>query len=212
MTEQEIKQENEKLKARLNKAVEVFKEQKENIDRLTAERDKAQADCTILTERVKTLEAKFEEKSEQDDKFFDQLNEIQQLEDKNKELQEKYDNCMGDLADVTTERDKYDAENTELAKELEDANKTIEEKDETISEHEANILDKEARIAALENTAETHRKTMNEQQGTINEQKGTIENLNNALAKLNEQIQTERKNFEKLKANVIKLFDENSPE
>ena len=39
MTQEELIQENEKLKDRLSNAVKVFKQQKSDIERLTAERD-----------------------------------------------------------------------------------------------------------------------------------------------------------------------------
>ena len=41
MSQEELQQQNEKLNQRLTKAIEVFKEQKENINNLTHERDKA---------------------------------------------------------------------------------------------------------------------------------------------------------------------------
>lgn len=85
MNEQEIQvlqQENEKLKARLNKAIGVFNEQKSTIERLTAERDSSRAQNDELQSRLSEIETQLSQKDEQDTKFFDQLNEINDLEAK----------------------------------------------------------------------------------------------------------------------------------
>ena len=58
MTIEQLQEENKKLNARLAKAVTVFKEQKENLDRLTAERDSAKEDVVGLSTRITELEAK----------------------------------------------------------------------------------------------------------------------------------------------------------
>ena len=91
MTIEQLQEENKKLNARLAKAVAVFKEQKENLDRLTAERDSAKADIVSLSSRITELEAKLQEKSSDDTKFFEQLEEISKLEEQLAENKVLYD-------------------------------------------------------------------------------------------------------------------------
>ena len=73
MTEQELIQENEKLTARLKKAVEVFNEQKATINR--------QAD------EINSLKTKASEAESKDNEFFEQVNEIEKLKEELKEVQ-----------------------------------------------------------------------------------------------------------------------------
>lgn len=91
MTIEQLQEENKKLNARLAKAVAVFKEQKENLDRLTTERDSAKADIVSLSSRITELEAKLQEKSSDDTKFFEQLEEISKLEEQLAENKVLYD-------------------------------------------------------------------------------------------------------------------------
>lgn len=91
MTIEQLQEENKKLNARLAKAVSVFKEQKENLDRLTAERDSAKADIVSLSSRITELEAKLQEKSSDDTKFFEQLEEISKLDEQLAENKVLYD-------------------------------------------------------------------------------------------------------------------------
>ena len=84
MTEQELIQANEKLNARLQKAVEVFNEQKTTIARLTEERDAARAELQKAQETISVLEEKVEQASAKDDTFFEQVKEIDEL---NKQLE-----------------------------------------------------------------------------------------------------------------------------
>lgn len=85
MTEQELIQENEKLRARLQKAITVFTEQKNTISRLTVERDDAKEELTKLNERIAQLEEVTKSIDEQDDNFFKQVEEIEDLSAKLKE-------------------------------------------------------------------------------------------------------------------------------
>ena len=85
MTEQELTQENEKLRARLQKAITVFTEQKNTISRLTVERDDAKEELAKLNERIAQLEEVTKSIDEQDDNFFKQVEEIEDLSAKLKE-------------------------------------------------------------------------------------------------------------------------------
>ena len=64
-TEKELQQENEKLTARLNKAVQVFNEQKATITR--------------QAEEIESLKQKAAEGEKKDNEFFDQVKEIEDL-------------------------------------------------------------------------------------------------------------------------------------
>lgn len=104
MTEQELIQENEKLTARLKKAVEVFNEQKATIAR--------------QAEEIESLKAKAAEAEKKDNEFFDQVNEIETLK--------------SDLANATRERDEVNtrltkavSEYKKLKEELDTANQTL---------------------------------------------------------------------------------------
>ena len=76
-----LQQENEKLNSRLKKAIQVFSDQKENIERLTAESAELQEIIKTKTSRIEELENKLKEKEQDDNKFFDQLQEIDKLND-----------------------------------------------------------------------------------------------------------------------------------
>lgn len=97
MTEQELVQENEKLKARLQKAIAVFGEQKANIARLTEERDSARAEQTKLEDRIKALEEVSRANEENDTKFFDQLQEIESLNEQLNSAKEENQGLQADL-------------------------------------------------------------------------------------------------------------------
>lgn len=89
MTEQELIQENEKLKARLQKAVVVFNEQKTTIARLTEERDDARNDLQKAQTVIAELETKANEASENDSKFFEQIQEIEDLKSEKETLNQQ---------------------------------------------------------------------------------------------------------------------------
>lgn len=88
MTEQELLQENEKLKARLQKAIAVFGEQKTNIQRLTEERDSARKELMKANERITELEELTAKNDENDTKFFEQVQEIEDLSAAKKSLED----------------------------------------------------------------------------------------------------------------------------
>lgn len=101
--EKDLIQENEKLTARLKKAVEVFNEQKATITR--------------QSEEIAALKAKAAEAESKDSEFFDQVNEIEKLKDElanvKKELETKenehaaqvntFENKIKDLTDEYNE-------------------------------------------------------------------------------------------------------------
>lgn len=101
MSEQELLQENEKLKARLQKAIAVFGEQKTNIQRLTEERDSARKELTKANERITELEELTAKNDENDTKFFEQVQEIEDLSAAKKSLEDSLSKTESALKTTT---------------------------------------------------------------------------------------------------------------
>lgn len=105
-TIEQLKQENEKLNARLAKAVEVFKEQKANIEAVTKERDDLQEKYNDVFEAAKNLGleiAQLKSKIHEQENIVDQdatINELRnEIESKNKAykiLQDTYNELFAD--------------------------------------------------------------------------------------------------------------------
>ena len=89
MTPEELIQENEKLKDRLSNAVKVFKQQKADIERLTSERDEAKEALEKSEARAKELEAQKAENSQNDTKFFELVEENENLKAKKAEIEKE---------------------------------------------------------------------------------------------------------------------------
>ena len=85
----------DKLNGRLKKAVQVFNEQKANIERLTSERDDALQTIKVRVARIDELESKLAEKEQDDNKFFEQLQEIDTLNENGAELEKSVESLMG---------------------------------------------------------------------------------------------------------------------
>ena len=108
-----LKSENEKLQGRLKKAVDVFNEQKNDITRLTSERDAALNSLKEKEALIEEFEAKLQEKSQDDGKFFEALGEIdalnetvatqaQKIEEQNKEISNAREKLEGMMNSMTT--------------------------------------------------------------------------------------------------------------
>ena len=108
-----LKSENEKLQGRLKKAVDVFNEQKNDITRLTSERDAALEALKEKEALIAEFEAKLQEKSQDDGKFFEALGEIdtlnetvatqaQKIEEQNKEISNAREKLEGMMNSMTT--------------------------------------------------------------------------------------------------------------
>ena len=180
MTEQELIQENEKLNARLKKAIDVFKEQKENITRLTEERDSAKQEITRLDTRVQELEAKVAESSENDSKFFDLLNEIEVIKEKAKGLEADKASLEESLTHSETVRQQALDEGKKLKTYLDEAQEEIN-----------GLTDANSSL-----------------EKTVYEKNETIENLTNALDKVNETLNQERKEHQEFMYRLIDKEDE----
>lgn len=96
----------DKLNGRLKKAVQVFNEQKANIERLTSERDDALQTIKVRDGRIDELESKLAEKEQDDNKFFEQLQEIDTLNENVTELQKSVESLMGRNDELKSELDK----------------------------------------------------------------------------------------------------------
>lgn len=108
-----LKSENEKLQGRLKKAVDVFNEQKNDITRLTSERDAALNTLKEKEALIAEFESKLQEKSQDDGKFFEALGEIdtlnetvatqaQKIEEQNKEISNAREKLEGMMNSMTT--------------------------------------------------------------------------------------------------------------
>ena len=97
---EQLKQENEKLNARLKKAITVFNEQKETISRLTEERDNAVSIVEAKDALITDLRNKIAEKDADDTKFFEQLQEIDSLNDEIQNQVNEQNNLMRKLKNV----------------------------------------------------------------------------------------------------------------
>ena len=215
MTEQELIQENEKLKGRLAKAIEVFKEQKENITALTEERDKAKADADFQAAKVQKLEEKLAEKSENDDKFFEQEEEIGNLNAKIEQLTADNSNLNDSL--------NYEiGQKQELQEVVEKQAKNVAERDSTIDELREKVNSLSTKLNQCSNELSTTKKDLEELEIDYNssveerenlekenqEQHETIENLTNALDKVNETLNQERKEHQEFIGRLIDKEDE----
>ena len=133
---EQLKQENEKLNARLKKAVTVFNEQKETIARLTEERDIAVSVVESKDALIADLRNKIAEKDADDTKFFEQLQEIDSLNEEIQNQKTLYDGLASQLSERT--------------KQLEDKTKECANLDSIISDLDETISDKNTEIARLE--------------------------------------------------------------
>ena len=133
---EQLKQENEKLNARLKKAITVFNEQKETISRLTEERDSAVSVVEAKDALITDLRNKIAEKDADDTKFFEQLQEIDSLNEEIQNQKTLYDGLASQLSERT--------------KQLEEKTKECANLDSIISDLDETISDKNSEIARLE--------------------------------------------------------------
>lgn len=194
MTEQELIQENEKLNQRLTKAIEVFKEQKENIVRLTQERDEAKGALDKKEATITELRVKLDEKSSSDEKFFEQVNEIQGLKRSVQELEKAFDEAKNTIEQKDQQIEKLQTEAAGFQMQVDTANKLL-------ADNENLMNNKLKALNDIIDETKTALEESQKQNGTLNER------LNNAAAKFKEQEET----IETQKANldtVQKLLDE----
>ena len=208
MSQEELQQQNEKLNQRLTKAIEVFKEQKENIARLTEERDKARLETKEAEARVEELSKKLEEKSESDEKFFEQVNEIQVLEKRTEKRKADCEQAYEDLGNAQERIKSLEADNSNLDDSL---NYEKIEHEKTAAELEHTKKEIERYKNSLDDATadyETIREKYSLLVQTNDEQKENIENLQAALDKVNDTLNNERKQFKDFMGRLIDKEDE----
>ena len=208
MSQEELQQQNEKRNQRLTKAIEVFKEQKENIARLTEERDKARLETKEAEARVEELSKKLEEKSESDEKFFEQVNEIQVLEKRTEKLKADCEQAYEDLGNAQERIKSLEADNSNLDDSL---NYEKIEHEKTAAELEHTKKEIERYKNSLDDATadyETIREKYSLLVQTNDEQKENIENLQAALDKVNDTLNNERKQFKDFMGRLIDKEDE----
>lgn len=103
MTEQDLLQENEKLSARLKKAVEVFNEQKATIQRLTDERDAVIAKAKEAEEQDNQFFAQEEKIEELSNDLFKTKQEVQALEERLQKASDAYKKLQTELKSANSE-------------------------------------------------------------------------------------------------------------
>lgn len=189
MTEQELIQENEKLNQRLTKAIEVFKEQKENIVRLTQERDEAKEALDKKEATIIELRTKLDEKSGSDEKFFEQVNEIQDLKRQVNKLKNDCDEAVNAIKQRDQEIQTLQTEAAGFQMQVDTANKLLADNE--------NLMN--SKLKALNDIIEENKAALEESQ----KQNETLnERLNNAVTKFNEQaetIETQKSNIDTIK-------------
>ena len=122
----------DKLNGRLKKAVQVFNEQKANIERLTSERDDALQTIKVRDGRIDELESKLAEKEQDDNKFFEQLQEIDTLNETVSNLEKSVESLMGKNDELKSKLD-------EKSTLLESAHTKIESLEKTVADRVADL-------------------------------------------------------------------------
>lgn len=108
--EQQQKEQIEKLTARLQKAAEVFKTQKADIERVQTERDEANAEIEKLKSKVKDFEERVNANSDTEAEMMKQAEELTRLES---QISEKDTVIAGLRADLN-EADEAAAKSKEI--------------------------------------------------------------------------------------------------
>ena len=162
-TIEQLKQENEKLNARLAKAVEVFKEQKANIETVTKERDelKSQYDDIFnasikLGEEIAELKTKLHKQEnivDQDATIKGLREELEEYREKNKELKNELNNKEKQLNEYELKLQNSEAVYEELHKKYETRKEQQAELLGQIDELKSQIEQRTQQVRATENTA-----------------------------------------------------------
>ena len=90
MTIEQLQEESDELQARLKKAIQVFSEQKKTIEDLKTDKTTLTTENDKLKSKIIELETKITEFEKNDDKFFDQIAEIDKI---NEELKSSKSDC-----------------------------------------------------------------------------------------------------------------------
>lgn len=189
MTQEELKLENDKLNARLQKAITVFAEQKANIARLTEERDEALGNVDKLKNRISELEASAAKSNEDDDKFFEQLQEIDALK-----------NELGSVKELLGTEETKATALAENVVELSDKLVEQEQKNTQLTEQYDEIKKTEEKLNA---SLEKSREVFKENKAKIQELEESLANMTSSRDELSSNLNESVAENEKLKDNII---------
>lgn len=189
MTQEELKLENDKLNARLQKAITVFAEQKANIARLTEERDEALGNVDKLKNRISELEASAAKSNEDDDKFFEQLQEIDALK-----------NELGSVKELLGAEETKATALAENVVELSDKLAEQEQKNTQLTEQYDEIKKTEEKLNA---SLEKSREVFKENKAKIQELEESLANMTSSRDELSSNLNESVAENEKLKDNII---------
>ena len=165
-----LKQENAKLNARLNKAVEVFKEQKANLDNLTSQVESLQkeletyknapvVDVSEYENKITLLEEKVKQNLEVSKNYNDQLLTIDELTKQNEEVQKEYELSEKQIAKLMDFQSFQSNQITTLQTEKESLYKQIDE-------YELKLQDSETTYEQLHKKYEERKKQVAELMGS----------------------------------------------
>lgn len=199
MTVEELQLENQKLNARLAKAVTVFNEQKENISRLTAERNQAMEDAARNLARVTELETKLSEKSSKDDEFFDLINQIDEQRNVNDNLNKQLQEQTTLYSGLSSQYDEYKKQMTD---QLNAANEQVKNANAEIAEMQHRLDTAEDEIHAQ---IESRISLENDLGNKITTLEVTVGNLKAENDKLQQQLNTLRTTAKEQIKNVQKI-------
>ena len=189
MTQEELKLENDKLNARLQKAITVFAEQKANIARLTEERDEALGNVDKLKNRISELEASAAKSNEDDDKFFEQLQEIDALK-----------NELGSVKELLGAEETKATALAENVVELSDKLNEQEAKNENLTAEVTTLKQTEEKLNA---SLEKSREVFKENKAKIQELEESLANMTTSRDELSNNLNESVAENEKLKDNII---------
>ena len=202
-----LKQENAKLNARLNKAVEVFKEQKANLDNLTSQVESLQkeletyknapvVDVSEYENKITLLEEKIQQNLEISKNYNDQLLTIDELTKQNEEVQKAYELSEKQIAKLMDFQSFQSNQITTLQTEKESLYKQIDE-------YELKLKDSETAYEQLHKKYDERKNQVAELTGNIEVQKNEYENkiislkddINKKIQEI-ENLQIEKSNIE----------------
>lgn len=184
MTQEELKLENDKLNARLQKAITVFAEQKANIARLTEERDEALGNVDKLKNRISELEASAAKSNEDDDKFFEQLQEIDALKNELGSVKEllgaeetKATALAENVVELSDKLAEQEQKNTQLTEQYDELKKTEEKLNTSLEKSREVYKENKAKIQELEESLANMTASRDELSGNLNESVAENEKL-----------------------------------
>ena len=178
---EELKQQNEVLMQRLEKAKEVFKDQK-------AQLESRNAKIAELTKDIEELKAKASGGGE----------ELAAAKAKNSELENK-------IMELENKWNEQVSENDDLADKLADANAKVAQATQTISQYEVSCKEANAKIEADKNQIATLANSLKEFETQYNEKCNECKKQTDEVNKLNEMVKNGKEAYDAVAADNGKL-------